>query len=103
MGRVVSVTIEPVNRVSTGQADPPADQYRLVVQVDKLRYSAPERQITTASGALAIYSEHIPTTEGLHKAKSGNAHWVPLGRDILLESYLLAKITDTAPAIELTD
>ena len=88
------MTIEPADAASTDQANTPADQYRLAVQVDKSRYSATERQITTASGALAIYSEHIPTTEGLRKAESGGAHWVPLGRDALLESYLLAKLAD---------
>lgn len=69
-----------------------AGEYRVTVQVDKSRYSAPERQVTTASGALGIYSERLPTTEGLRNARSVGEHWVPLGRDGPLESYLLSRI-----------
>ena len=75
-------------------------RYRLVVQVDKYRYSAPERQVTTASGALSIYSERLPTTEGLRGARSRGLHWVPLGRDGLLEGYLLAKILSANPDVK---
>lgn len=69
-----------------------AGEYRVTVQVDKTRYSAPERQVTTASGALGIYSERLPTTEGLRNARSVGEHWVPLGRDGPLETYLLSRI-----------
>ncbi len=86
--REVGVTIEPL---STGSG---SDEYRLSVEVNKYRYSAPDRQITTASGALAIYSEHLPTTEGLRNALSAAHEWIPLGRDGLLEQALLARIAD---------
>lgn len=74
-------------------------RYRVTVQVDKERYSAPERQITSASGALAIYSDRVPTTEGLRRSQSRGEHWVPLGRDGLLEAYLLARIADATPDV----
>jgi hypothetical protein len=70
---------------------------RVSVRVDKQRYSAPERQVTTASGALAIYSEHLPTTEGLLASRTEGEHWIPLGRDVLLEQYLLDTIASTTP------
>ena len=95
IGRTATVTLEP-----TETSD---DRYRVAVQVDKSRYSAPERQITTASGALAIYSERIPTREGLRRAQSHDASWVPLGRDPLLEGYLLAKLADATPDVEVTE
>jgi len=78
-----------------------SDLFRVTVRVDKYRYNAPHRQITTASGALAIYSERIPTTEGLRKAETPGAVWVPLGRDGLLEAYLQAKLADILPDVEL--
>ena len=94
--RTVTVNLEPVD------VEDPGDEFRVRVQVDKERYSAPERQVTTASGALAIYSEHLPTTEGLAAARTAGEHWVALGRDAQLESYLLDKIagatTDARPA-----
>jgi len=77
--------------------------YRVAVQVDKQRYSAPERQITTASGALAIYSERTPTVEGLRGPRSRRVDWVPLGRDGLLESFLLAKISAARPEVAPTE
>ena len=79
---------------------PTSGRYRLGVRVDKSRYSAPERQVTTASGALAIYSERLPTAEGLRGAASRSNQWTPLGRDELLESYLLDLFT-RAPQIEI--
>ena len=85
---------------STADADP---RYRLAVRVDKYRYSAPERQVTTASGALAIYSERLPTTEGLRGAASRGAAWVPLGRDALLEGFLIEKLADVHPAVQVVD
>ena len=89
--REVGVTIEPVS----GDAD--SDEYRLSVEVKKFRYSAPDRQVTTASGALAIYSERVPTTEGLRNAASRGHSWVPLGRDGLLEKALLSRIAELVP------
>ena len=102
MRRIVTVNIEPaVGRESTtapatGES---GELYRVRVQVDKSRYSAPERQITTTSGALAIYSERVPTVEGLRGPQSRGAQWVPLGRDALLESFLLEKLSTAAPDV----
>ena len=93
MRRVVTVSVEP-----TGGEAP--DEYRLAVRVDKSRYSAPERQVTTASGALGIYNERLPTTEGLRAARTRDAHWVPMGRDALLEEYLLGRLAAAVPAEE---
>jgi len=61
----------------------------LRVQVDKERYSAPDIQATTTIGALGLYSEHLPTTEGLRNARKAGEHWVSLGRDVMLEAYFM--------------
>ncbi len=87
--REVTLTVQPVDG---GQPD----EQQVTVQVEKSRYSAPERQVTTASGALTIYSEHIPTEEGLRRRRVEGEHWVPLGRDSLLEEYLLKQILSRA-------
>lgn len=79
------------------------ETYKLTVQVDKARFSSPERQVTTASGALGIYSERLPTTEGLRNSHHALDHWIPLGRDLRMESYLLAQIvaaTRAEPALK---
>lgn len=107
MRRVVTVRVEPVDvggptmPASSPATRPAATQpavehapgpYRVAVEVEKSRYSAPERQVTTASGALAIYSERLPTTEGLRGARSRHDAWVPLGRDGSLEGLLLQRL-----------
>jgi hypothetical protein len=90
-------TAAPTTAPATdGLIRPPlAGRYQLTIEVEKSRYSAPERQITTASGALMIYNEQIPTTEGLRGRASRDVHWVPLGRDGALEDYLLDAILKT--------
>jgi len=72
-------------------------RYRVAVQVDKERYAAPPRQITTTSGALSIYSTRIPTTEGVRGRASRSDEWVALGRDPLLEAFLLERLADVTP------
>ncbi|MGE3182795.1 MAG: hypothetical protein AB7N71_14285 [Phycisphaerae bacterium] len=106
--RTVRVDVEPTRQtasslqVASGLAldNPTArkrlnqqpETYRLQVTVDKTRYSAPDRQVTTSSGALGIYSERLPTTEGLRQSRAENERWVPMGRDQILEEYLLNKL-----------
>lgn len=95
--RIVNVEIDPAD-VGT-----PGEDFRVSVRVEKERYSAPERQVTTASGALAIYSERLPTTEGLMASKARGEHWVPLGRDLLLERHLLDKIAGVSTKAQPVD
>lgn len=84
--REVGIRIEQVSEHDD------SDEYRVSVEVSKFRYSAPDRQVTTASSALEIFSERLPTTEGLRHSRSASSGWVPLGRDGLLENALLARI-----------
>ena len=61
---------------------------RVSVRVDVYRYSLPERQVTTASGALRIFSAKTPTlADG-----GGEGRWVLLGHDSHLEAELLGRI-----------
>jgi hypothetical protein len=92
--RTVDVRIEPAGAGGASSA------YRVSIEVEKERLSAPQRQITTASGALSIYNERIPTDEGLRQAKSAAERWVPLGRDVLLEEHLLARLA-ALPQVQL--
>ena len=75
------------------------ENYRLSVEVIKERYSAPERQVTTTSGAMAIYSERMPTTGGIRVSREASEQWVSLGRDVLLEEYLLNKLALLTPPL----
>ncbi len=101
MRRVVSVDIQPVemkNAAAENEGPRATGDYRLRVRVDKLRFSAPQRQITTASGVMAIYSERVPTRSGRRGPQSQGGEWVPLGRDGLLEIYFLDKLAAVAGA-----
>ena len=86
-------TVRGIVTLQLTSATPPdnSDDYELDVRVDKQRFSAPERQITTASGALSIYSGRVPTAAGQRGPRSEGAHWVPLGRDVLFEQYLIGR------------
>jgi hypothetical protein len=125
MRRIVTLQVEPLDGLIPPPADEPVElaagespatqptspqlaqtgpppRYRVVVRADKSRYSAPERQVTTASGALGIFSERLPTAEGL-MPHGYVVQWVPLGRDGLLESFLLDEIARVNPAAERVD
>jgi hypothetical protein len=126
MRRIVTVTLAPLDQqpeespgapttlesqptttqaadVSEEPAAPISGRYRVTVQADKSRYEAPERQVTTASGALAMFSEKTPTVEGLRGPASRSVHWVPLGRDALLEEFLLAELSKALPGVTPAD
>lgn len=103
--RTVTLRTEPAGSPATDSAPqsetpPGADHglrdstavYRITIQVEKERLSAPLRQITTASGALSIYNERVPTETGERGPRTIDQQWVPLGRDVLLEEYLLARL-----------
>ncbi len=91
----------PASETQPGPDAPLPTRCKLTVQLDKARYSSPERQITTASGALAIYSQRVPTVEG----QRGEAvvQWVPLGRDPLLERFLLDCLVKASPDVEVVE
>jgi hypothetical protein len=114
MRRVVTVNLAPVESASAdaapmtesapaGEIERLSDEhaarsgnYRVQVRVDKLRFSGVERQVTTTSGAMAMYSERTPTVAGQRGVRSREEHWVLLGRDPLLEERLLKKIATAA-------
>lgn len=82
-----SIRVELAPRPEQGET-----AYDLMVQVDKERFSSPQRQVTNTLSALGIYSERIPTREGLLAARQQGDHWVALGRDGPFEDYLLERI-----------
>ena len=46
-----------------------------------------------------MYSPGVPTTEGLRGPGSRKVQWVPLGRDPLLEAFLLDKLMQASPEL----
>lgn len=95
--RVIPASVSPEAASQPGAPTVADDgQYRVNVTVEKSRYSAPERQITTAVGVLGIYSSRLPTEEGLRNARTTGEHWVPLGRDMLLEQWFLERLAGLA-------
>lgn len=79
------VTIRLSGPTAASQPKPAAAT--LSIEVRKERLSMPARQVTTASGALNIYSAAMPTEQ-----PGAQAHWVDLGRDPRLEQALLERI-----------
>jgi hypothetical protein len=64
-------------------------EFDLDVQVNVQRISQPERRITSAGGALRLFSEKSPTNEGTAPEPE---YWIDLGRDGKLESKLVSEI-----------
>lgn len=81
MRRRVEVTFAPAN-----------DGYRMTLFAYVERKSQPERQVTTASGAIQIYREKLPIYTGEKVAAGEQVYWVDVGRDDRLEAYLLERI-----------
>ncbi len=79
-----------------------AGRYLVSVRVDRSRLTTPERQVTTPSGALAMYSRRMPTVEGV-RATARDEQWVPLGRDGLLEADILASLSDVLPGVQVSE
>jgi hypothetical protein len=92
-GELRAAAPPPTTQAANEPTPPAGGRFRVVVKVDKLRRSAPPRQITTASGAMGLYNERVPTMAGLRGPSSRGVAWVPEGRDPLLEEYLLGKLT----------
>ncbi len=94
-GAALEPPTAPADRATLIPAEvtgPGGGTYRVEVRVEKARHSSPPRQITTASGALSLYSERTPTIAGTRGAQTRIVQWVPIGRDPLLEDFLLKKL-----------
>ncbi len=86
--RTIHINITPAD---DGETTGAGEVYSVAVEVDKERLNAPERQITTTSGALSLYSPRVPTVEGTRGSRG--LQWVALGRDPVLEAYLLKRLS----------
>lgn len=71
---------------------PESQRWQVEVQVDVERWQAPDRQFTSTSSALAVYSSHLPTTEGERMAQNLAIYWEPAGRDAAMERLILDRI-----------
>jgi len=81
-------SLHTVRRQATVRFTPEltSEPVHVVVQVDVYRASTPERQITTASGGLNLFSAKAPTAEGeVLSSPSEAMEWTPLGRDPAME------------------
>jgi hypothetical protein len=83
MRRQVTVNIER-------SGDP--TMYLLTIAVEKSRMSLPERQVTSAAGAIQSFGSRLPTASGELAKASAVRHWIPMGRDAAMEDLLLRQI-----------
>ena len=113
MRRVIRVAVEPVESETmrpiaefdaqasatgtparSAEANGKNAESRVRVLVEKSRLTQPERQVTTASGAMGMYSLRTPTAEGERHKR--DQHWVPEGRDGELEAWVLEQLSREA-------
>jgi hypothetical protein len=106
MRRRVTIEVEtpPPDRVTTtlpADTQPAIEEalLQVTVRVDKERLSAPERQVTTVSGALGIFNPRIPTEQGQRGLRVVGGHWVPLGRDPVFEAFLAERLRELPAAL----
>lgn len=86
-------SLNTIQRKATVRFIRSAEGWRVEVQVDVYRLSAPESQITTASSTLHSFDGALPTAEGLiGKKAEQRERWEPLGRDANEETRLLSSI-----------
>ncbi len=87
-------SLHTIQRVAVVKIDRTEERgrYRVTVKVEAFRHSSPERQVTTPSGALIMYSEKLPTEDGELLEPWEAVHWVRLGRDPRMEGVLLRRI-----------
>lgn len=71
---------------------PAPDGYTMLLTVYIERKSQPERQATTASGALQIYREKLPIYTGETLKADEAVRWIAVGYDGRLAEYLLSQI-----------
>jgi hypothetical protein len=85
--------LSTIQRQATVRFRPAEDGgYEVEVEVQRLRYILPERQVDNSAAALRLYSSLAPTESGQIERASETARWLPLGRDEPYEQRLLARI-----------
>lgn len=71
---------------------PDGRRREVLVQVDVFRRQPPERQLTSTSAALVLYSSTLPPVEYGEFGEYSVTHHEPLGRDAAMERYILERI-----------
>ncbi len=56
------------------------------------RHSTPERQVSTAAGAIQMFSAKLPIYTGEMIDEEQAVRWIQLGRDVRFEQALLTSI-----------
>jgi hypothetical protein len=83
-------------RVAERRGDEPLS---VAVTVDVYRWSTPERQVTSASGGINLFSSRVPTTEGERLTTADeSARLIKLGRDAAMEQRLAERIEQSCGA-----
>jgi hypothetical protein len=67
---------------------PTEKDYRILLAVAVQRKTQPERQVTTASGALQIYRDKLPVYTGEMAPEGTGVTWVDVDSDFRMENYL---------------
>ncbi len=81
--RVACIKLEPLEA---------ANDYRLTTEVNLQRHSTPERQVSTAAGAIQMFSAKLPIYTGEMIDEEQAVRWIQLGRDVRFEQALLTSI-----------
>jgi hypothetical protein len=69
---------------------------RLTLTVNRERLSKPERQFNHSMAAFRMFADELPTVATGRPAGADDEYWVPAGRDLAMEQYLLDTIVRRA-------
>ncbi|HOA72433.1 MAG TPA: hypothetical protein PLQ89_01380 [Phycisphaerae bacterium] len=90
--------LHPIRRQAVVTITPTArPEYELTVEVNRYRYSLPERLVDNPAGVLRLYSPAAPTATGRMEKTTDIERWIPLGRDGWMEQAILTDILQRYP------
>lgn len=93
-GQVVEASMHTTRRQIRVHVQPMGEPktYLVDVRVDVQRMSQPDRQVTTSASVAHAYTDRLPTEQATTEAEAA-VHWVDMGRDRVLETAILERLS----------
>jgi hypothetical protein len=94
----MEASLRPVRRtatvtISTNGVAGPTD---VTIEVVRETFSTPERQFNSSIAAFRMFGDVLPAVQTGRRITAADEYWIPSGRDLAMERYLLAKIMTAA-------
>jgi hypothetical protein len=95
---VAESSVQSIRRIAVVNFVPDGDDIQIWVDVNVQRKNQPQRQITTASGAIQVFRDQVPLVITGRPAEGEEIEtWVDLGKDTRQANYLLERIERRLP------